>query len=300
MNLIGMDIGGTNIVTVLCNEQEETIYQLNRKTDHYENDYIRNIIEAIEILINYSSEKIKSIGIGIPGMVDSLSGKVIASAALGWENLNLKKIIEDKFNIPTAVGNDVNHWTIAEKYLGKAKGCKDFAVITIGTGIGCGLYLNNQLYKGSNNEAGEIGYLPLGLEAFNKKYTYKDFGFLESKASAYAVSRKYYELTGKDLTCDEVFKLSIKDDQPAIEIKEQTYKYISLGIASIINILNPEKIIIGGGMANEGQKFLEEISSYVSSLTPLKCEICLSELGETGGALGSAVCGTLCSKQRGE
>jgi glucokinase len=289
MNIIGIDIGGTNISAVLCKEGGKVTNCFSRKTAYYENDYLRNVLEIIQILINSSNVPVSSIGIGVPGIVNIDDNIIEACPALEWNNLDLKKIIEDKFKIYTSIGNDVNNWTIAERYLGKGKGCKNFVVITIGTGIGCGLYINDKLYLGSTYEAGEIGYMPLGLDSFNKEYTYADFGFFESKASALSVSNHYYEKSGEKLSCDEIFNLSYKGLKNAVEVREETYKYISIGIASIIALLNPSKIIIGGGMTNEGDLFLKEIIENVSKLTPIKSEICISELGEMGGALGSAL-----------
>lgn len=289
MNIIGIDIGGTNISAVLCNENGQVIDSFNRKTAHYENDYLKNILEMIMILIDSSSIHVSTIGVGVPGTVNIDNGIVVACPALEWSNLNLKRIIEDKFEVYSFIGNDVNNWTIAEKHIGKGAGYKNFVMITIGTGIGCGIYMDDKLYTGSSYEAGEIGYMPVSLDAFNREYTYKDFGFLESKASAISVSNNYYEKTGDKLSCDKIFKLSYEEVKNALEIREEAYKYISIGIASIISLLNPSKVIIGGGMSNEGDLFLNEIVDKVSKLIPIKSEICLSELGEMGGALGSAL-----------
>jgi glucokinase len=289
MNIIGIDIGGTNISAVLCKENGKVINSFSRRTAYHKNDYLRNIFEIIQILIHSSNLPVSSIGIGVPGTVNIDNNIIVACPALQWNNLDLRKIIENKFKIYTYIGNDVNHWTIAEKHMGKGKECKNFVVITIGTGIGCGIYINDKLHIGSTYEAGEIGYMPIGLDSFNKEYTYTDFGFFESKASALSVSNHYYERTGQKLGCDEIFNLSYEGVENAVEIRELAYKYISIGIASIIALLNPSKIIIGGGMTNEGELFLKEIIGNVSKLIPIKSEICISELGEMGGALGSAL-----------
>jgi glucokinase len=289
MNIIGIDIGGTNISAALCKENGEIINSFDRKTAYFGNDYLENVLEIIQILINFSTVPVSTIGVGVPGTVNIDKGIIVACPALEWNDLDLRRIIQDKFKIYSYIGNDVNNWTIAEKYIGKGKGCRNFAMITIGTGIGCGIYIDDKLYTGSAFEAGEIGYMPVSLDSFDKEYTYKDFGFLESKASALSVSNHYYEKTGEKLSCDEIFELSYKEVKNAVDIREEAYKYISIGIASIVTLLNPSKIIIGGGMANEGELFLQEIVYNVSKLIPIKSEICLSELGKMGGALGSAI-----------
>lgn len=285
---IGLDIGGTNISAVVCDEHGNIAYSCTRRSDFYGNQYLKNIEDIISILLN-DNKDISGIGIGVPGTVEHETGRVVVCPAFGWKDVRLKDHIESMFGIRTEVDNDVNAWTLAEKYLGAAKEYDDFAMITIGTGIGCGLFIGGEIYRGHSYEAGEIGYLPLGIDAYNETIHNNEFGYFESKASALAASNTYKKLTGEHLDCRELFEMADQGNTNAKKIVDDVYKYLGLGISSLICVLNPQAIIIGGGMAKEGQKFLDEVSKKVHQLIPLKIQLSLTETGTYGGAVGSAL-----------
>ncbi|MEW9122985.1 MAG: ROK family protein [Thermotaleaceae bacterium] len=304
---IGIDIGGTNIAVVLIDESGTVKYTNERKTNYYGNDYLKNIVDLIAIAIQSVSCTVDGVGIGVPGTVDTLEGVVLRSPALKWENIPLKTYIENQFNLSAVIENDVNAWTMAEKVVGAGRESENFVMITIGTGIGAGLYLNNRIYHGFGFEAGEIGYFPIGLEAYNYQTLQEDFGFFEKKASARAVSQSYYEKTMKKKDCKYIFELARKKDEMAVLVTEEIYQYLGIGVSNIICILNPEKIILGGGMAQEGEIFLHKLKEKVERLIPMKTIFSLAETGSCGGAIGSGLLVfnqkdmggySLCSKKR--
>lgn len=286
---IGLDIGGTNISAVICDENGNVIYSCTRKSDYYGDQYLKNIEEIIENVLKESKTDICGIGIGVPGTVDYITGNVIVCPAFNWQNVQLKDRIEDRFGISTCIDNDVNVWTLAEKYLGAAKDYNDFVMITIGTGIGCGLYLGGKLYRGHSFEAGEIGYLPLSIEAYNDECSENNFGFFEKKASASAASRIYKEITNKNIECKDIFIQAKQGDKVAQKVVDDVYKYLGLGLSSIFCLLNPQMVVIGGGMAGEGDEFLHEVTKKIKQLIPLNVEISLSKTKKYGGAVGSAL-----------
>lgn len=286
---IGLDIGGTNISAAICDEQGNIIYSYKRKSDYLGDQYLNNIDEIIEILLSKSETDICGIGIGVPGTVEYNTGKVIVCPAFDWKDIPLKDHIEKKFGIKAFIDNDVNVWTLAEKHLGASKKYNDFAMITIGTGIGCGLYLGGKVYRGHSFEAGEIGYLPLDIDAYQETFSEDEFGFFESKASASAASRIYQGITSKLIDCKDIFIQAKQGDEIAQKVVENVYKYLGLGISSLFCILNPEIVVIGGGMAEEGQDFLNEITKNVMKLIPLKVQLSLTQTGPFGGAIGSAL-----------
>lgn len=285
---IGLDIGGTNISAVVCDEFGNIEYSCTRKSDFYGNRYLKNIEEIISMLLQ-DNKDIAGIGIGVPGTVEYETGRVIVCPAFNWRDVLLKDHIEEMFGIRTEIDNDVNAWTLAEKHLGAAKAYDDFAMITIGTGIGCGLFIGGRIYRGHSYEAGEIGYLPLGIDAYNETIKKYEFGYFESKASALAVSNAYKKMTGAYLDCRELFQLANQGNIVAKKVVDDVYNYLGLGISSIICTLNPQAVIIGGGMAKEGQNFLDEVSKKVNQLIPLKTKLGLTETGAYGGAVGSAL-----------
>ncbi|GAA0726473.1 ROK family protein [Clostridium malenominatum] len=288
MRSVGLDIGGTNIKGVVIDNDGNILSSYERKSNYHEKDYMKNIEGIIQELLDYCGNEIEGIGIGVPGIVDNEEGKVIVCPALSWKDVYLKKHIENKFKIKTIIENDVNSWTIAEKYFGCTKNFKDFVMITIGTGIGCGIYINNSIYRGNTFESGEVGYLPLGLDAYNRQYSTEDFGYFESNASASSVGIKYKLKTGRTLGCKEIFERARKGEKVALEVVEEIYNYLGLGIGAISCIINPGKIVIGGGMANEGEEFIYQVSKNVNKLIPFSTSIELSKTGQYGGAMGSA------------
>ena len=134
---IGLDIGGTNISSVISDDRGNILYSCTRKSDHCGDRYIQNIEELIAELLTLRESDICGIGIGIPGTVDYNKGKVIACPAFHWKDVYLKEHLENKFGMKTLIDNDVNAWALAEKHVGAAKAYEHFAMITIGTGIGC-------------------------------------------------------------------------------------------------------------------------------------------------------------------
>lgn len=288
---IGLDVGGTNISAVLIDEELNVLESLCRRSDYYQTDYLRNIVEIIASLIGEDAREISGIGIGVPGIVESKRGMVRFSPALKWEEFALGEIVANLFDVATHIENDVNAWTLAEKRLGAAKSSDHFIMLTIGTGIGCGLWLDGKIYRGYQCEAGEIGYLPLGLAAYDKSYTYDDFGFFESRASTAAVSQSYHEHFKTHCDCKTVFKLAEEGNSTAAQLIEETYRYLGLGIGSLVCLLNPELIVIGGGMAQEGEGFLRQLQEKVKGLVPIRTKLCLTQVGDLGGAIGSATLG---------
>ncbi|PYG89882.1 glucokinase [Ruminiclostridium sufflavum DSM 19573] len=286
---IGLDIGGTNISAVICDDNGNIIYSCTRKSDYYGDQYLKNIEEIIENIIRESNADICGIGIGVPGTVDYNTGNVIVCPAFNWKNVQLRAFIEQKFGIGTFVDNDVNVWTLAEKYLGVAKEYDDFVMLTIGTGIGCGLYLGGKLYRGHSFEAGEIGYLPLSIEAYKETFSENKFGFFESKASASAASRIYRELTNRNIDCKEIFLQAKQGDKIAEKVVRDVYRYLGLGLSSIFCILNPQIVVVGGGMAEEGIDFLNELTRNIKRLIPLDVKLSLTQTKKYGGAVGSAL-----------
>jgi glucokinase len=286
---IGLDIGGTNISAVICDDHGNIIHSLKRRSDYFGDQYLKNIDDIIESLLKESKTDISGIGVGVPGTVEYNTGKIIVCPAFDWRDVYLRDHLESKFGTRAFVDNDVNVWTLAEKHLGAAKDYNDFAMITIGTGIGCGLYLEGRIYRGHSFEAGEIGYLPLDIDAYQETFSEDEFGFFENKASASAASRIYRDITNKSIDCKEIFLKAKQGDTVAKKVVEGVYKYLGLGISSLFCILNPQVVVIGGGMAEEGQEFLSEVTKNVKQLIPLKVKLSLTKTGVYGGAIGSAL-----------
>jgi len=286
---IGIDIGGTNIRLVVIDTCGNVYYKKERETEYYKDDYLKNIDEMILSALEQYKDEIVGIGIGVPGTVNFDSGEVIISTALKWEQLNLKEYIEKKFGVISLIENDCNVWTIAEKLIGAGKYVNDFVMVTIGTGIGAGVYINGRLHRGFNYEAGEIGYFPIGLESYENQASYCNFGYFEKNASATGVANRYKEIKKIEMSSKDIFNLSEEGDQDALMITDKVYRYLGIGMSNIICLLNPEKIIFGGGMAKQGEIFISRLEENINRLTPIKTTLQLSETSEFGGAIGSGL-----------
>jgi glucokinase len=281
--IVGVDIGAYKTLFAISDASGNIILQDTIITETIGNSYdLMIIINKLKNMIEISGVKGKIIGmgIGIPGITDIAKGIAVSVPKLNWKNLNVKDIFEKEFGLQVYIDNNVNMEVLGEKWLGKGKNCNNFVFVSIGHGIGSGIMIDNKIYRGINYSAGEIGYMALSRSAFKEsKYTFDAYGYFESVASAKAIEN----LTG--LSCEEVFEKS-NDNQLYKEVIEEMTDYLSMGISNIINVLNPEAVIIGGGVSNAKEKILVPIKEKAERLTPVLCNIEISELGGKSGVMG--------------
>jgi len=309
-NRIGIDVGGTNVKLALVSPDGKIIYS-NSIPTHAEMGYeytINNIKEAIHTLLKETDSKekdIQGIGFGFPGQVDYKSGVVrLAPNIPGWVDIPIAKMIEDEFHIPTRVDNDVRCAALGELNFGAGKGCENLICITVGTGIGSGLIVNGKLVRGASNAAGEIGHIKLQM-LDGPICGCGDTGCLEAFASGPSIvamaeayisggkSTKYRELANPDITPYVVYEAAKAGDPVAKRIFIITGEYIGIGLASVINLLNPEKVIIGGGVAASGDYLMEPIRETVKKramkIAGEAVEIVPAQLGNTAGVIGASM-----------
>ncbi len=309
---IGIDVGGTNVKIALVDEKGKIIYSNSVPT--YANmgyEYtVNNIKQAIRDLMketNTDAKNIQGIGFDFPGQVDYKKGIVkLAPNIPGWVNVPIAKMIEDEFGIPTRIDNDVRCAALGELNFGAGKGCENFVCITVGTGIGSGLVINGKLVRGAANAAGEIGHIKLQMNG-GPICGCGDTGCLEAFASGPSIvamaqeyikggkSTKFRELAGVDgeITPYLVAKAAEAGDPVAKRIFEIVGTYIGLGLTSVINLLNPEKVIIGGGVAEAGDLLLEPIRKTIKERAMVvardSVEIVPAQLGNTAGVIGASM-----------
>jgi glucokinase len=307
---IGIDVGGTNVKIALV-EDGKIIYSNTVPT--YANmgyEYtINNIKETIKTLMketNTTSKDIEGIGFDFPGQVDYKTGVVkLAPNIPGWVNVPIAKMIEDEFHIPTRIDNDVRCAALGELKYGAGKGCENFVCITVGTGIGSGLVINGQLVRGAANAAGEIGHIKLQING-GPICGCGDTGCLEAFASGPSIvamaneylkggkSAKFRELAGDgEITPYIVAKAAEAGDPVAKRIFEIIGEYVGMGLVSVINLLNPEKVIIGGGVAESGELLLEPIRRTIQARAMVvarnSVEIVPAQLGNSAGVIGASM-----------
>ena len=307
---IGVDVGGTNVKIALVDKKGSIVYS-NTVPTRAEMGYeytISNIKQAIYDLMKEtktSKDVIEGIGFGFPGQIDCDNGIVrIAPNIPGWVNVPISSIIQEEFGIVTKVDNDVRCAALGELNFGAGKGCQNLICITVGTGIGSGLIINGKLVRGSNNAAGEIGHIKLQMHD-GPICGCGDTGCLEAFASGPSIvamaeeyilggkSTKYRELANPDITPYIVAEAAKQGDKVAKKIYDIIGEYIGIGMASVVNLLNPEKIVIGGGVADAGDLLFDPIIRTIKDRAmPIQGEsvqVVPAELGNSAGVIGASL-----------
>ncbi|MGE0268869.1 MAG: ROK family protein [Candidatus Omnitrophota bacterium] len=244
--IIGVDVGGTNIKLGIVSPDGKIIARQHFSTKKFSRNktkLINAIVSTAEGLLleqKLSKGDIEALGIGLPGLIDPVKGIVSYLPNIpGWRNVPLKKILQDKIGLPVFIDNDVNVITLAEWKYGAGIGYQNFICVTLGTGVGGGLILNNAMYRGEGYVAGEIGHMPLDdrtLEGFVGN------GVLQEKAG------KMFK--NKNIRLEEVYDLAKIGNTLAKEFWQEAGAYIGTTLAGVINLLNLRLVIIGGGVSN--------------------------------------------------
>lgn len=269
---LSIDVGGTSIKVGLFDNNGKLLKKYSVPTIITKGNDDRNVInQIIDIIYKEKDENdILSVGIGMPGPV--VDGVVLGAHNLHLNEINLQNIIKAEFpDLYIKVLNDANAACLGEAKFGSGFGYKNIVLITIGTGIGCGIMINNKIIEGKSGSTGEIGHICVEKDGLLCKCG--KTGCLEKYASASAISnlatRRYneYGKSVEKVTCEEVFKDYERGFNPAIQAVNEACYYLSIGIGNIINILNPDVIIIGGGVSEAKESLLEPIKFYLKEFT---------------------------------
>jgi len=287
--IIGVDLGGTKIATAIADTAGKIIYKINTPTEANlgKNVSVGNLIKAIYLVMDKLKAKktqISKIGIGAPGPILHDSGLVVDPPNLpGWGKLNLKIILKKEFGTKIILENDAKTAALGEAIFGAGKKYSNLVYITIGTGIGGGIIIDKKIYRGSSGAAGEIGHTLIELSD-SKIRT------LESLAAGPAIAKAANMTDG-----ETVYKEAVAGNAMAINAIECCGQYIGLAVANIINILNPEIIIIGGGISKMGKIIFDPINETAKkNALPValnKLKIVPAKLGVDAGLIGAiALC----------
>ncbi len=309
-HVVGIDIGGTKLATVVADENANILYKTRRLT-HAEKgpDY------AIQLLLDMVNEtiaaaglkrqEISAIGVSCGGPVDTNTGIVYSPPNLpGWDALPLKDVLVAEFEMPVTIENDANASALAEWRFGGGRGYQNLLYITMSTGIGGGLVLNGKIYHGANDSAGEVGHqilLPGGPPCGCGKR-----GCLEALCSGPAIARRAKKalqthphttlLTLVDgnidaIKSEHVFEAAQTGDAVALQLVQETAYYMGWGIANLVNILNPDIILIGTIAIAAGDLLLQPLRKTVRQMAMTRpaeiVKIQPAQLGETLGDLAA-------------
>ena len=290
MKVIGLDIGGTAVKYGLLNENG-VILELGEFPTEAEKG-VENLFKNIcGVIDKYLSDDILWIAVSGTGQIDGTIGKVIGGNPIipGWIGTNLVEKLEDRYKIPAVLENDVNCAALGEKWLGAGKNSENFVCLTIGTGIGGGIILNGDIFRGDTYVAGEFGHIQIvksGEECLCGKK-----GCYERYASATALVKMVKEKTGKTLNGKEIFELEKSGDKEIKEIVDRWIDYFTDGLSTIAYIFNPPLVVIGGGVTKQGEYLLNRILVSLDSKLGINykknLKIKFAELGNNAGILGA-------------
>jgi len=301
---IGIDLGGSSIKYALGTEEGEILKRGSRPS-HAKEKYpviLNELTLAIHELIDFArSEGIKvlAIGMGTPGAVDVRSGYLNGSTPnfKYWQNVPIKDELEKRVDLPVFVDNDANVMALGEARFGAGIGYDDVICLTIGTGIGGGIILNGNLFRGSNFAGSELGHTTIKYNGL--KCQCGGQGCLEKYASASAMIDQFYKKSKRikssikkdDINVKFIFEQMKSGNSLAAEVVNDSTYYLGRGLANFINIFNPSIIIIGGGVAEAGKVYLRKIEKTAFTFA-IECasenvKIVGAKLGNKAGYMGA-------------
>ncbi len=294
----GIDLGGTFVKLALISEDGSILF--NDKLEIGVRASREDILETIGLAISMVSKEadlkdiqISGIGIGTPGII--FEGVVLGGAdnLNGWSDVPLGAMFSEKFGLPVYVDNDANVMGIGEVVYGAARNCTDVIFITVGTGIGGAIVMNGQLYGGYKNRGGELGHITIDHKGIDCNCGGR--GCLEAYASTSALIGQYAELSGKDAeTIDGryIVERFREGELSAVKAMQDHTDYLGHGIASFVNVFAPQKVVIGGGISEAGQFYIDMIKEATFRYALPDCatntEVVAAILGNKAGCLGAA------------
>ena len=301
---VGIDLGGTAIKYAVIDEEGHLFYrgELPSLASDSKEAVVGQLKKAIDDCVHFTHTGplvLCGVGIGTPGITDEMNRTVLGGAEniVGWENIPLADILEKETGIPVCVANDANMMGWGEQAFGAAKGCSDVLFITVGTGIGGAIIIDNKLYGGYKNRGTEIGHIP--LIANGEPCACGSVGCLETYASTAALVRRFIRRCKEQDICFEekvdgksIVKLYLENHPVAVESMKEHWDFLGHGIAGLVNIFSLQKVIIGGGISEAGDFYIEQIEQKVALYAIADCRInttiCAAKLGNMAGTMGAA------------
>jgi glucokinase len=307
--VVGIDIGGTNIVVgTIAEDGSELLGLVSAPTiaEQGADAVLDRIVKLARASMGAARGKeIAGVGIGSPGPLDTKTGIVLLTPNLGWTNFPLRDRLAAALNLPAVLDNDANCAIFGEWWRGAARGTEHVVGLTIGTGIGGGIVLGGAIYRGASDIAGEIGHMT--IDANGRRCKCGNYGCLEAYASGPAIAGRAVEgiEAGVDtslpryvagdlarITAQVVYEAAHDGDDFALEVVKDTARFLGAGVANIINIFNPQVVVICGGVTLAGDRLFVPLRSEVKrrAFKPAVdvCRIVPGELTGTAGVYGAA------------
>ena len=312
--IVGVDLGGTNIVVGAMPEdgsREYGVRSLPTRSEQGSESIVDRMVEMIETCIAVTCAEagitrahFAGVGVGAPGPLDRERGVVVVAPNLGWQDFPLRALIADRVGLEATLDNDANCATLGEAWTGAARGARNVVGITIGTGIGGGLILDGRLYHGASDVAGELGHMT--IDTSGRRCACGNYGCLEAYASGPNIAQRAREaiesgevsllpdLVAGDLTritAQTVYDANDRGDAVAREVVRDTARFLGAGIANLLNVFNPEVVVIAGGVTQAGDALFVPLRAEVRrrAFRPAvdACRIVPGVLPGTAGVVGA-------------
>lgn len=294
--MLAIDLGGTRTKVGLVSFSGKVFHRTYLSTRRYvrkKEQLINALAKSSKSLLadnNLSLKNISGLGIGLPGPINYAKGIVNFLPNIpNWKNTPLKKILQQKLRIPVFIDNDVNLITLAEWKFGAGKGVENLLCMTLGTGVGGGLIIEGKLYRGASFSAGEVGHMPI-----NESGPHCNCGgiaCLESYVGNNAILQLAKRILNRDITLEQLSAMAAAGNAHAIKIWQGVGKKIGVALAGVVNVFNPERIVIGGGVANAGKPLFESIRKTVQQRAMpnqrAAVKIVRAKLSDDAGVIGA-------------
>jgi len=307
--VVGIDVGTKSIKGVVSDLNANIVTKRSLPvslpaTNHSFVNLMKNCIRQLLEADNIPLEKYIGIGVGMHGVVDVATGTSLFAPNLQLRNLPLQDELEKEFNLPVKIENDARAMALGESWFGNGNGADHIVCVNVGSGVGAGVIINGKLFHGEHFISGEVGHMTIDING--PKCTCGNYGCLQTFTSGPAIAeriRREISLGKQSLVADMVngdldiidgkmvYEAALKGDEISINALSEAGRYLGIGLTNIIHILNPKRIIVGGGVANANHFVLDSVRETIQnrclSESAKQTEILLSKLGEDATAVGA-------------
>ncbi len=296
--VIGVDLGGTNLRTALVSQNGELVGKVKEPTRASDGHarVVQKLIENIRAQQDRAlrnGTRVAAVGVGAPGVIRADTGVVVKSPNFpDWNDLPLKKNLEDSLALPVFIENDANAAALGEQWRGAGRGIPSMIFLTLGTGVGGGIVLDGRIWHGADGMAGEIGHMTIIPDG--RRCGCGNTGCLEMYASSRGIVLTYQERSSRSkvITSEEIYQAARDGDALSGAVLKDMGRLLGIGIANLINIFNPEMIVIGGGVKDAWPLFIDatrvEIRKRAFEYPAARTQIVPSLLGDDAGMVGAA------------
>lgn len=295
--ILSIDLGGTNLKIGLVDLKYKVKDKEILKTKSHESkvELINAIIKSVYSIIARNKLKLSDIaglGLGLPGPIDVEKGVVHFFPNIpGWKEVKLRSILQKKLKFPVVLDNDANLMSLAEYKLGAAKGSLNAICLTLGTGVGAGVIINGSLYRASTFAAGEIGHIPINVKG--PRCNCGGIACVEAYIGNKRIERLARKIFKRSITLEETSVLAKRKDKRALRLWGQVGTNLGTALVGVVNLLNPDCVVIGGGVAKAGKILFDNVKEIVKNQAmPIQAKhvkILRAKLGGDAGLIGAAI-----------